>query len=200
MRPPRLALLLAASAAAAAPATGQTTLRISAGMTAGTALVQDRIFSRDVEVGQTPAPTVALRITRGGVAGVRVGAEVRVAASKLEITDRFGTRDDGSFRTAAITATADGPLFGGIRWEAAGGIIKYLPAEEQGIFGRGGPGPWTIGAGASWGRPLGGRTGLVISLRYDLHPFNSEAMQGHGFSGDQRVHRAGLAVGIERIL
>lgn len=191
-------LLTALITAIAVPAAAQNALRVSAGITAGTDLATDVVFSREVDVGQSKAPTVAIAWRRGPTAGIRIGAEGRFGSGRLEITDRFGTRDGASFLTASLLAAVDGPVLGNLRWDAAAGIISYLPSEDIEVFREGGPTAWHLGAGVTWLQPVGARSSLAVGARYDIHPFITKAMQSHGFSGDQRVQRVGITVGLER--
>ncbi len=194
----RRLLLAVLITAIAAPVAAQSALRLSAGITAGTDLTTDVVFARDVDVGQSAAPTVAIAYRMGAMSGTRVGVEGRLASGRLEITDRFGAREGTSFLTASLLAAVDGPVFGGLRWDVVGGGVKYLPSEDIEIFREGGPGAWVLGAGLSWLQPVGARSSLVLGARYDIHPFITKAMQSHGFSGDQRVQRVGITVGLER--
>ena len=184
----------------AAPAVAQSTIRVSAGITAGTDLVDDVVFSRDVQVSQAAAPTLAIAYRMGASSGIRIGAEGRFSKGRVETTDRFGTREGPSFVSASIMAAVDGPVLSALRWDATAGVIKYLPSSHIEILREGGPAYWVVGAGLSWLQPIGDRNALVIGARYDLHPFITRAMQSHGFSGDQRVQRVGITAGLERTL
>lgn len=192
MRATLLALLLVPSLAGA-----QTLVRVSAGVTAGTPLVDD-FLGGEVQVRQAvPAPTLAVQVSHTLPSGYRVGLEGRVASAALEVDDA-GTADDlGTLRTVAVMALAEGPVAGALRWQAGLGALLYRPAREAGLFSRGGPTRWLVGGGLTWTRSLGS-VALVATGRYDFHPFSTARLDADGYASYQAVHRGALLVGLER--
>lgn len=191
----RLTLTLLLVLPAVAPA--QTLARLSAGVTGSTVLVEDfRGGPIAVEQG-VPLPTLALQLSHTLPSGYRLGLEGRVTSGTTEVTDNGASADLGTLRTISVMALAEGPIRGAFRWQAGLGTILYRPAEEIGIWSRGGASRWLVGGGLTWTRPLGS-VDLVVGGRYDFHPFTTPRLDADGFAGYQAVHRAGLTVGLER--
>jgi hypothetical protein len=191
----RLSLALLLALPAVAPA--QTMVRVSAGVTASSKLVEDFLGGPITVTQAVPLPTVALRLSHTLPSGYRLGVEGRLTSGATEVTDNGATEDLGTVRTLTVMALADGPVRGALRWEAGVGTILYRPTEETGIWSRGGASRWLVGGGLTWTRPLGS-VDLVVGGRYDFHPFTTPRLDGDGYAGYQAVHRAGLTLGLER--
>ena len=85
-----------------------------------------------------------------------------------------------------------------MRWRAGVGLLRYWPANEQGIFLRGGSTRFLVGAGVDYRRPVFPRWDLMASLRYDFHRFTTDELAARGFSGTQGVQRLSLTLGLGR--
>jgi hypothetical protein len=177
--------------------TAQTRVRVSAGVTASSTLVND-VVGGPVTVEQAvPLPTVALQLAHTLSSGYRLGVEGRFTSGAVEVTDNAVTDELGTVRTLSVMALADGPIRGALRWQAGVGAMLYRPTEEVGIWSRGGASRWLVGGGVTWTRPLGSLD-LVVGGRYDFHPFTTPRLDADGYGGYQAVHRVGLTLGIER--
>lgn len=191
----RLTLVLLLALPTAMPA--QTMVRVSAGLTASSRLVED-FRGGPITVEQAvPLPTVALQLSHTLPSGYRLGVEGRLTSGSTEVTDNGVTDDLGTVRTVTVMALADGPIRGALRWQAGIGTILYRPAEEIGIWSRGGASRWLVGGGLTWTQPMGSMA-LVIGGRYDFHPFTTPRLDVEGYAGYQAVHRVGLTLGLER--
>ena len=191
----RLALVLLLALPVAAPA--QTLVRVSAGATASSRLVEDFLGGPITVTQAVPLPTLALQLSHTLPSGYRLGIEGRLTSGGTEVTDNGVTDDLGTLRTVTVMALADGPLRGALRWQAGVGTVLYRPAVETGLWSRGGAARWLVGGGLTWTRPLGS-VDLVVGGRYDFHPFTTPRLDADGYAGYQAVHRVGLTLGLER--
>jgi len=191
----RLTLVLLLALPVAVPA--QTLVRVSAGVTASSRLMEDFLGGPITVEQAVPLPTLALQVSYTLPSGYRLGVEGRLTSGSTEVTDNGVTDDLGTLRTIAVMALADGPIRGALRWQAGVGTILYRPADEIGIWSRGGASRWLVGGGLTWTRPLGG-VDLVVGGRYDFHPFTTPRLDAEGYAGYQAVHRVGLTLGLER--
>lgn len=193
----RLAFLLLLLVAVPTATPAQTLVRLSAGVTGGTRLVED-FRSGPVLVEQAvPLATIAVQLSHVLPSGYRVGLEGRLTSGDTEVTDN-GVRDDlGTVRTIAVMAIVEGPVRGGLRWQVGLGPLLYRPTDRIGIWSRGGSTRILVGGGLTWTRPLGS-VDLVVGGRYDFHPFTTPRLDADGFAGFQAVHRVGLTLGLER--
>jgi hypothetical protein len=180
--------------------TAQTTSTFYArgGATWSSKLVQDQIVNDDIST----TPAVALTLVAGGgvVAFPRylVDLELQFTTGSYSAeTEGQGSTNLGTLRTLSGTLGLNGPLISpNWRWRAGMGLLSYLPSEKEGMFLRGGPLSFLIGAGVDYRRPVSGSLDLMVSLRYDFHRFTTDELQAQGFSQTQQVHRIGLTVGI----
>lgn len=193
----RFSLLAMATLCSVVPIDAQAFVRVSAGVTGGTVLVQDFIVE-PVSARQSIAPTGIVSVGYALSGGYRVALEARMAIGTLEIEDRGTTDDLGGLTTLGLMLVADGPIRGFFRWEAGAGMLRYQPENEIGIFSRGGPSLWIVGAGVAWSRPVSAAMQIVAGARYDFHPFTSDRLTADDYSSHQAVHRVGLSVGLER--
>ncbi len=193
----RHASLLLALLLPVVPAGGQAFVRAGVGVTGSSAFVKDFIAT-PITTKQSVAPTGLVLVGWRLPSGYRFGLEGRYVRGIWTVDDN-GTSDDlGRLATLEIALMADGPIAGAFRWEAAAGKLRYMPGQEIGLFARGGPSRWMLGAGATWTRPLTPALGLVLGARYDYHGFNSDQLQSYSYSRSQTVHRLGLTIAVER--
>lgn len=179
------------------PAAGQGFVRLSAGVTGSSPFVKDFIDG-PVNSKQTIAPTGVLLVGWRLPSGYRLGIEGRYARGTWRVDDN-GTKDDlGRLTTVGIALVADGPIAGALRWEGAAGKLHYSPAQQIGMFSRGGVSRWMLGGGVTWHRPIAPALDLILGARYDFHGFNNAKLESVGYSRSQWVHRLGLTVGVER--
>jgi hypothetical protein len=193
----RQCLPLLLGALLAAPAGAQMTVRLTAGVTMGTPLVED-VLGGPVSLGTGLPPTIALSVTHPIGAKYRAMVEARAGRGPRQVDDD-GTSDDlGTLTTVGIMALVDGPVAGAVRWELGAGVMSYRPADRDGVFSQGGPSPWIIGGGLTWTRPIGASLDLLAAARYDFHQFRTRQLESRGYTQFQTVHRLGLGIGIER--
>jgi hypothetical protein len=176
---------------------GQAFVRVGAGVTGSTDFAKDFLVE-PLGSRQSLAATGGLLVGWQMASGHRFGVEARYAVGSWEVVDRDYTDDLGSLKTLNLAVFADGPISGGLRWEAVAGVLRYQPESEVGVFGSGAPSPWMVGGGASWSRPWRGGLTMVVSARYDYHGFNTKRLDTDGYSSRQSVHRVGLLLGVER--
>jgi hypothetical protein len=133
MRAP-LTLLLLTLAGSATALHAQVDYNARLGVTWATALVRDDVIN-EIEVGQKLAPTLALGVALPIAPRYRAGLELALATSGYQSEEDGGTTVDlGTLHTGAITLGLDGPVAHGLGWRAGVGLLRYLPAEDQGIF------------------------------------------------------------------
>ena len=192
-----IAATLAAICICSSAVQAQTFVRVGAGMTMSSKLVDDFI-AEPLSVRPALAPTLMLLVGHQMSGGYRLGMEVRAAKSSLELSDDSQTDDLGGLTTLGLSLWADGELRSALRWEVAAGLLSYRPENELGIFSEGGPARLMLGGGIAWHRPIGSALSAVVSLRYDFHPFNTDRLTLDGYAGSQPVHRVGLGVSLER--
>lgn len=168
------------------------------GATWATALVRDDIIN-EIEVQQKLAPTLVLGVALPIAPLYRAGLELALATSGYQSKEDGGeTVDLGTLRTGTITLGLDGPVSQGLRWRAGVGLLRYLPAEDQGIFLRGGTTRFLAGAGIDYRYPIMAKWDLMAALRYDFHRFTTDELEARGFSQSQGVQRIGVTIGLAR--
>ena len=168
-----------------------------AGVTWSTTLVEDEVAaSGPITVKAGLAPTLVLGASLPATATNRVSLELAFARSDATVEDESGAHDLTTLGTVGVSLGFDGPLASGVRWRAGLGALKYLPAEEVGVFREGGPWRWLAGAGLDWSRKLSESLDLVAAVRYDYHRFTTGALEANGFANPEGVHRVALTVGI----
>lgn len=177
-------------------ASGQARYTATIGLTAGTHLVEDRVF-QNISVAQKLAPTATLGISFPVSARERAGLEVALAFGSARIKEAGLPAAEGpAFRALSVTGGVEGPVLPGLSYRGGAGLLKYLP-DDAGIFRGGGPLLLLLTGGADYRFPMRGGLGLVARLRYDYQRFSSDALESAGFSRSQDVHRIGLGLGIE---
>jgi hypothetical protein len=175
---------------------GQVRFTAAFGATAGTHLVEDRIF-QDISVGQAIAPTVSLGATLPVSAHERAGLEVALGFGRSRIRETGLPQTDGpAFRALSVTGGVEGPILSRLGYRGGAGVLKYLP-DKEGIFRAGGPLLLLLTGGLDYRFPMRGGLGLVARLRYDYQRFSTAELEAAGFARAQDVHRLGLGLGIE---
>jgi hypothetical protein len=192
-----LALLAVLTAASLSAAEAQTDFYARLGLTGATKLLRDNIL-QPIEVRQSLAPTLALGVAFPFTPLYRVGLEAAVTSSGFHSTEAGSETDLGTLRTGSIMLGLDGPVWQRVRWRAGLGLLRYWPAEERGIFLRGGSTRFLVGAGLDYRRPVLPQWELMVSLRYDFHRFTTDELVARGFSGTQGVQRLSASVGLAR--
>lgn len=178
-------------------AEAQTDFYARLGLTGATKLVKDDILE-EIEVRQSLAPTLALGVSFPFTPLYGAGLEATVTSSGFHSTEPGNETDLGTLRTGSIMLGLDGPIWRRVRWRAGVGLLSYWPAEERGIFLRGGSTRFLVGAGLDYRQPVLPRWELMMSLRYDFHRFTTDELVARGFSGTQGVQRVSASVGLAR--
>jgi hypothetical protein len=197
----RFRILLFATAAWTAPLASQATVRLSAGATYSSALIDDGVLS--TKLRPAIAPTVGLGVSYPtGKGPYRVVAEVSYARSALNVITTGAVSSDQLAAVATITTLvlAEGAVHGGLRWQVGGGAMFYSPTERQGVFQNGGTRRWVLAGGVVWSHPLTATMDLLVTGRVDAHTFTTDVLQARGYGESQSVERLGLLFGVNRRL
>ena len=198
----RFPTLLLAAAAWTAPLAAQSAVRLSAGATYSSALIDDGVLS--TKLRPAIAPTIGLGIAiPTGKGPYRVVAEVNYARSALNVISTTGTAGNDQLAAVATVTTlilAEGALRSAFRWQVGGGAIFYRPTERQGVFQNGGTQRWMLAGGVVWRHPLTATMELQVTGRVDAHTFSTDVLQARGYGQSQSVQRFGLLVGVSRRL
>jgi hypothetical protein len=189
--------LLLLLAAGAAPVHAQASYFARLGAVGASRLLRDFVTS-PITVRQSIAPMLSVGGSLPVGPGVRAGLEATIASGSFHSTEDGVDTDLGTLRTGSLTAFLEGPVVQRLRWHAGFGGITYWPADETGIFARGGTTRFLAGAGADYRFPLNPRWDVIASARYDYHRFSTEELEARGFSHTQVVNRVSLSVGIAR--
>jgi hypothetical protein len=185
------------SSSVVATAQGQVDYYARLGLSYATALVQDDILQQ-IEVRQSLAPTLALGAATGIAPRYRAGLEATLTSGGFHSEESGSDADLGTIRTGTLLLGLDGPIWQRFRWRAGAGLITYWPAEDSGIFLRGGTSRFLAGAGLDYRYPTQQLWDVMVSLRYDFHRFTTDELVARGFSGSQGVQRISLSVGLAR--
>jgi hypothetical protein len=166
------------------------------GAVASTKIVSDAIVS-PLAITPSVAPVLLL----GGsipmdAKGRRFDLELAVASGSYSSKENGATTDLGTLRTATLTTGAEGLVAPRLRWRVALGFIKYLPAEQTGIFQDGAPMRVAGGFGLQYRRAWRPGWDLSAALRWDYHRFTTAHLQAQGYTGSEDVHRITLAIGV----
>lgn len=166
------------------------------GVVASTKIVSDAIVSP-----LTITPAVAPVLLLGGSIplddkGRRFDVELGLASGSYASKENGVTTDLGTLRTATLTFGAEGQVIPRLRWRAALGFIKYLPAQKTGIFQDGAPTRAAGGLGLEYHRTWRPGWDLTAALRWDYHRFTTTHLQSQGYTGSEDVHRITLAFGV----
>jgi hypothetical protein len=193
-----LTLLVLTLAGGATALHAQVDYNARLGVTWATALLRDDVIN-EIEVRQKLAPTLVLGAALPIAPLYRAGVELALATSSYRSKEAGATTVDlGTLRTGTVTLGLDGPISRGLRWRAGVGLLRYFPAEKQGIFLRGGTTRFLAGAGIDYRRPIMAQWDLMASLRYDFHRFTTGELEARGFSQSQGVQRIGVTIGLAR--
>ena len=192
-----LALLAALPAAGVSVLQAQTDYYARLGATYATNLLRDVIF-QEIHVRQSVAPTLFLGASLPITPVYRAGLEAALTSAGYHSTDGSTRTDLGTLRTGSVLLNLEGPVWQRASWRAGVGLIRYLPADDSGIFAGGGSTGFLAGAGLDYRPPLSTRWEFMVSLRYDFHRFTTGGLTARGFSGHQGVQRISASVGIAR--
>lgn len=196
--PSRRALALAVALGTSVPPyhlTAQVAVHVSAGVRYTSTLVHDSIVTPFV-VRPALAPAVALTAAAPPTRGWSPEATLDFSWSTLERHDQNGTTVGlGTLSTLAFEVGLRRRLAAGLSGGIGVGGLKYLPADETGIFRSGGGAPYPLGmAAVSYAPAFGAHWGLALEARYDLHGFITPALRDEGFNSRRAVHRIAVAV------
>jgi hypothetical protein len=192
-----LVLILCGSIGSHTTAQAQTDFYARVGLTDATKLLRDDIL-QEITVRQSLAPTVVLGIAVPFTPLYRVGLEATVTSSGFHSSEDGTETDLGTLRTGSLTLGLDGPVWRQVRWRAGLGLLKYLPADDNGVFLQGGSTRFLVGAGLDYRRPIMSSWDLSAALRYDFHRFTTDELVTRGFSGTQGVQRVSISLGLAR--
>jgi hypothetical protein len=162
-------------------------------------LLRDVIVA-EIPVRQSIAPMVAAGASLPIAPGYRLGLEAQFATGGYHSSENDVETDLGTLRTGSVLLLLEGPITTSLRWRAGGGLLKYFPAEESGMFLQGGPTRFLAGAGVDYRRSALANWDFMASARYDFHRFTTEELERRGFSQTQSVNRVSLSVGLARSL
>jgi hypothetical protein len=192
-------LLLAMLLAGAAPRLcAQSEYHLRVGAVGATNLLRDVIVT-EVTLRQSIAPMVAFGGSLPiGPRGYRANLEGTLASGSYHSKQNGSSSHLGTLRTATLMLGLDGPAWWKLRWRAGLGVIRYWPADDEGIFLDGGSTRFLAGAGADYRRPLTRRWDLMTTLWYDFHRFSTRTLEARGFSQAQTVSRFSLSIGVSR--
>jgi hypothetical protein len=186
----------------ACPTTGLSVLQAQTdyyarlGATYATNLLRDVIF-QEIHVRQSIAPTLFLGASLPITPLYRAGLEAALTSAGYHSIDGAET-DLGTLRTGSVLLHLEGPVWRRANWRAGLGLIRYLPAEDSGIFVRGGTTRFLAGAGLDYRPPLSSRWEFMVSLRYDFQRFTTDELTARGFTGHQGVQRISASLGVAR--
>jgi hypothetical protein len=187
------------------PLAAQATVRLAAGATMSTSLIQDgSLFSR---LTPTVAPDVSLAVSYPTGPGYRVVLEADLRHAGLDAVDNDPREPDyqfkdriGSLTTVDALLLVEGQVFGPLRWQAGGGVVFYRPGEREGVFQDGGTHRWVIAGGLAWTHPMGPRWNALVQGRVDHQGFTTPTLVDRGYGESQSVQRLSLQLGVERRL
>jgi hypothetical protein len=198
----RFPTLLLAAAVWTAPLAGQAAVRLSAGATYSSALIDDGVLSTKLRPAIAPTMGLGLAIPTGK-GPYRLVAEVTYARSTLNVISTTGINGNDQLAAVATITTLgffEGALHGALRWQLGGGAIFYRPTERQGVFQNGGTQRWILTGGVMWGHRLTPSMDVLVTGRVDVHTFSTDVLQARGYGQSQSVQRFGLLVGVSRRL
>jgi hypothetical protein len=167
------------------------------GVTFSTHLVRDHVFE-SIDTRQKLAPMLALGASLPIAPTYTAGLEATITSAGYYGEQQDVKTDLGTLRTGSLLLNLAGPIFPGLGWRAGTGLIQYWPADEEGIFLRGGATRLLVGAGVDYRSRLLTSWDLMVSLGYDFHRFTTDELQARRFSGSQGVQRVSASVGLSR--
>ncbi len=167
------------------------------GLTFTTRLLRDDVI-QEIETRQKLAPTLVLGVSLPIAPTFRAGLEGTVTSSSYYSREPGVQSDLGTLRTGSLLLNVAGPVIRQLVWRAGFGVIQYWPADQEGIFLRGGTTRLLVGGGVDYRPQLLSHWDLMVSLRYDYHRFTTEELTARRFSGSQAVHRVSASIGLGR--
>jgi hypothetical protein len=167
------------------------------GVTFSTRLVHDDLI-QEIDARQNLAPTLALGASLPIAPTYTAGLEATITSAGYYSEEQDLKTDLGTLRTGSLVLNLAGPIIPRLGWRAGVGVIQYWPADEEGIFLRGGPTRFLAGAGVDYRSSLLTSWDLMVSLRYDFHRFTTDELEARNFSGSQGVQRLSASVGLSR--
>ena len=176
----------------AAPLSGQVGLHVSAGARYSATLVHDSIVSGfDVRPGI--APVLAVSAVLPGHRGWSGEATLDVSWSTLSRHENGTTTSLGGLGAVSFAVGLRRQIIAALGARVTAGGLKYLPANESGVF-RGGAGEVypVLGVAVDYRLPFG--PGLTLDARADAHQFSTRALRDAGFVERRMVPRVTLAV------
>lgn len=192
-----LAFLTVAIAGGSSVLQAQLDYNARLGLTWATPLLRDNIAD-EVEVRQKLAPTLVVGASLPIAPLYQAGLELALATSSYRAEDAGVSADLGTVRTGSVMLGLQGPVATGLGWRAGAGLLAYWPADEQGIFLRGGTTKFLAGAGMDYRRSILPQWEIMLSLRYDFHRFTTDELEARGFSQSQGVQRIAASIGLAR--
>ena len=180
----------------------QLLIQPSVGLRYTTTLVHDSIVTAfDVRPALAPAfvVTIATPLRQRWTAG----AALDFVTSELRRHDANGTTADlGRLSALAVTVELWRELPHGFVIGAEVGGLKYLPADQTGIFRAGTGGVLALGGAVfSYAPTPGAQVGrwrFGVEARYDVHQFITPALRNEGFTSARTVHRVALTLRVGR--
>jgi hypothetical protein len=192
-----LVLLFVLPALAVSPAEAQADYYARLGLTFATRLVTDNIV-QDITTRQSLAPTLVVGASLPISPAYSAGLEATLTSSGYHSSEAGVESDLGTLRTGSLLVGLSGPVWRRISWRAGAGLIRYMPAEDSGIFLRGGSTRFLAGAGFDYRPRLLTNWDLMVSLRYDFHRFTTDELAARSFTGSQGVQRLSASIGLAR--
>jgi hypothetical protein len=192
-----LVLLVALPCGKVPVANAQTDYYARLGLTIATRLLKDDVI-QEIETRQGLAPTLVLGASLPIAKTYAAGLEASVTTSGYHSDEGAVETDLGTLRTGSVLLNLSGPIWQRLEWRAGAGLIRYWPADQEGIFAQGGSTRFLAGAGLDYRPPLLARWDLMVSLRYDFHRFTTDQLKARGFSGSQGVQRVSASIGLAR--
>jgi hypothetical protein len=175
----------------------QVSVHLSAGARYTTTLVSDSIVT-NFSVRPAIAPALALTVGTPIDTTGKWTVEVVLDWSHSDMVrhDQDGsTQSLGGLGTIGVSVGMRRHLLSWLSARASVGGLKYLPANQTGIFslGSGSLSP-LAGLAAEAAPPFGTRWGLAFETRVDLHRFITPALRSQGFQDSRPVVRVALGV------
>jgi hypothetical protein len=167
------------------------------GATVATKLLTDDVI-QEVETRQDIAPSLFVGTALPIAPTYSASLEASLTSSGYHSTEQDVDTDLGTLRTGSILLSLSGPIWRRVAWRAGIGLLRYWPAEEEGIFLRGGTTRFLAGAGVDYRPSLLSGWDLMVSLRYDFHRFTTDELKARGFTGGQGVQRVSAGLGLAR--
>ena len=176
--------------------TAQVSIQPSIGLRYTTTVVHDSIVA-PFDLRPAMAPALAITATSRTAGPWAAQATLDFSTSTLQRHDAGATADLGRVSTLAVTVGVQRRLPAGLAAAARVGGLKYLPADDTGIFRSGTGGVLALaGAALSYAPPgaVAGPWRFGVEARYDVHRFLTPALRAEGFTSGRVVHRIALAL------